>query len=606
VFPSAGAGAAAPTRTRLGWSLVLLALAQLIFSLDINIVYVALPGIGAELGFSEQTQQLVISAYVVFAGGFLLLGGRAADLLGRRRVFVLALAVYAVSSLLGGLAWSPTTIVVARAAQGIGGALLLPSMLSLLNTLFAEGPARNRALAVWGGAGASGLTLGALLGGVLTDAFGWPAVFFVNVPLAGLVALAALVVIPPAGRRDRDRRFDLPGALTATGGATLLVYALVQGPEVGWTSTDVLAALIAGVALLAAFVVVERRSRDPLAPPRLFGNRSLVVGMLSTAIYMATFGALPYFLTVLLQTVHRFDPLQTGLGFLVPSVAILIGTQLGERVTNRVGVRTALLIGFTTGALGTAAMLPGFDARADFAILVPGLLVSGLGQGIAWTAMWIVAGSGVAPEQQGVANGLASTTLNVGNAVGLAVLIAIANVGVIGPQGERSATATADGGFAAIVVAALGMLVGGLVTLALPRKPPRGNRTRETPAAADPPRLSDYPRTMAALPTTDQIELDQVLTALGHPVRLAVVRALADGEERACGSVLDDPTVSKSTLTHHWRVLRNSGVINQRPSGRENLLSLRRDDLEHRFPGLITAVLAGLAATGVGSGADPG
>ncbi|GAA2372989.1 hypothetical protein GCM10010246_79650 [Streptomyces cuspidosporus] len=184
------------TPRRLGWTLVLLAFAQLIYSLDLNIVFVALPEIGSGLGFRVQTQQLVVSAYVVFAGGCLLLGGRAADLLGRRRMFVLALALYAVSSLAGGMAGSPGVIITARAIQGIGGALLLPSTLSLINTLFEEGPKRNRALAVWGGAGASGLTIGALLGGVLTEQFGWPTVFYVNVPLAGLVALAALFVIP--------------------------------------------------------------------------------------------------------------------------------------------------------------------------------------------------------------------------------------------------------------------------------------------------------------------------------------------------------------------------------------------------------------------------
>lgn len=457
-------------RRRLGWSLVLLALAQLIFSLDINIVFVALPEIGADLGFTAQTQQLVVSAYVVFAGGFLLLGGRAADLVGRRRMFVLALAVYAVSSLVGGLAWDPVVIILARAVQGIGGALLLPSTLSLVNTLYAEGPARNRALAVWGGAGASGLTVGALLGGVLTQAFGWPAVFFVNVPLAGLVAIAALVVIPPSGRRDRGRTFDLPGAVTVTAGATLLVFALVQGPEVGWGAPEILGSLGLAVVLLAAFAVIERRSRDPLTPPRLFRNRNLMSGMTVTAIYMGTFGALPYFLTVLLQEVHGFDALQAGLGFLVPSVAILAGTQVGERLATRLGTRTTLLGGFVTGVAGTALLLLAFDAQASFALAVPGLLISGLGQGVVWTGMWIAAGSGVSPDEQGVANGMASTTLNIGNAVGLAILIAVANAGVAGLQGEPLRAGLADGGFLAVAIAAAGMAVGAGVTLALPRR----------------------------------------------------------------------------------------------------------------------------------------
>ncbi|RFS87520.1 MFS transporter [Actinomadura spongiicola] len=446
-------------------------MAQLIYSLDLNIVFVALPEIGAELGFPGQTQQLVVSAYVVFAGGFLLFGGRAADLLGRRRVFVLALAIYAVSSLAGGLATSPEVIVIARAVQGIGGALLLPSTLSLINTLFAEGPQRNRALAVWGGAGASGLTLGALLGGVLTENFGWPAVFYVNVPLAGLVALAALAVIPRDTPRAQRRRFDLPGSLTVTGGATLLVFALVEGPELGWTSPLVTGAFLLAATLLAAFAAIEARSPDPLMPFRLFGNRSLTVALSVTFIYMATFGVLPYFLTVLMQSVHGFSALQTGLAFLVPSLAIATGTQLGERLTTRIGTRTTLLIGFAIGVVGTAALAYGFEADASYAQLIPGLVISGVGQGIVWTAMWIAAATGTPAHEQGVANGIAATALNIGNAIGLAVFTVIADIGIDGATGQELRTATADGEFIVVLLTAAGMAIGLLITLFLPRHP---------------------------------------------------------------------------------------------------------------------------------------
>ncbi|MFF9674594.1 MFS transporter [Streptomyces eurythermus] len=468
-------------RTRPGWSLALLALAQLIFSLDLNIVFVALPDIGADLDFPGQTQQLVVSAYVVFAGGFLLLGGRAADLLGRRRIFVLALSVYAVSSLAGGLAGSPEVIVAARAVQGIGGALLLPSTLSLINTLFEEGPRRNRALAVWGGAGASGLTVGALLGGLLTEAFGWPAVFFVNVPLAGLVALAAVFVIPrdPAG--GAGRRFDLPGALTVTAGATLLVFALVEGPEWGWAAPAVIGAAVAAVVCLAAFAAIESRSADPLMPFRLFRNRSLSVAITVTFLYMATFGTLPYFLTVLLQSVHGFSALDTGLAFLVPSVAIAAGTQLGERMTTRLGARTTLITGFLVGAVGTAALSLGFDADAGYGIAVPGLIVSGVGQGIVWTSMWIAAATKVAPGEQGIANGMASTTLNLGNAIGLAVLTALADAGTDGKTGRALRAATADGEFLVVLLTAAGMALGLLIALWLPRA-----RAADAPVAGSP------------------------------------------------------------------------------------------------------------------------
>jgi EmrB/QacA subfamily drug resistance transporter len=467
-------------KRRLGWTLALLALAQLVYALDLNIVFVALPQIGSDLGFPGQTQQLVVSAYVVFAGGFLLFGGRAADLLGRRRLFVLALALYAVSSLAGGMAGSPEVIIAARAVQGIGGALLLPSTLALINTLFAEGPQRNRALAVWGGAGASGLTIGALLGGLLTENFGWPAVFYVNVPLAALVALAALYVIPRDPARRERRRFDFPGVLSVTAGSTLLVFALVEGPELGWNSPLVISALLLAVTLLAIFAIVEARSADPLMPFRLFRNRSLTVGMAVTFIYMATFGVLPYFLTVLMQNVHGYSALQAGLAFLIPSLAIAAGTQLGERLTTRSGARATLLTGFAVGVVGTAGLALGFDADAGYGLLVPGLVVSGVGQGIVWTAMWIAATTGTAAHQQGVASGIASTAFNIGNAIGLAVFAAIADIGTDGKTGHALRVATADGGLLVVLLVAAAMIAGLLVTLAL-------RRPSEAMATATPP-----------------------------------------------------------------------------------------------------------------------
>ncbi len=463
---------------RLGLPLALLALAQLVYALDLNIVFVALPEIGSDLGFPGQTQQLVVSAYVVFAGGFLLFGGRAADLLGRRRMFVLALTLYAASSLAGGLATSAEMIITARAVQGIGGALLLPATLSLINTLFEEGPRRNRALAVWGGAGASGLTIGALLGGVLTENFGWPAVFYVNVPLAGLVAVAALLVIPRDAARGERRRFDVPGALTVTGGSTLLVFALVEGPELGWGDPIVVGGFALAVVLLTVFAVVEARSADPLMPFRLFRNRSLTVGVSVTFVYMATFGVLPYFLTVLMQTVHGYGALQTGLAFLIPSVAIATGTQAGERLATRIGNRGTLLIGFVIGVVGTAGLAFGFDADAGYGLLVPGLIVSGVGQGIVWTAMWITSATGTPAHEQGVANGIASTTLNIGNAIGLAVFTVIADLGTEGRTGDALRAATADGEFLVVLLTAAGMLAGLLVTVSLRNRP-----TASAPAA---------------------------------------------------------------------------------------------------------------------------
>lgn len=456
------------------WSLALLAFAQLIYSLDINIVFVALPEIGAGLRFSEHTLQWVVSAYTVCCGGFLLFGGRAADLLGQRRVFIGALWLYAFSSLAGGLAWSPAVIVIARAIQGIGAALLFPSTLSLINRLFEEGPSRNRALAIWGGAGASGLTLGSLAGGVLTSYCGWPAVFFVNVILAAVAIFAAFFVLPKDSLRNERRSFDFPGAVTVTMGSTLLVYALVQGPEEGWLSGHIFLSLGLAALFLLAFAAIESRSHDPLMPVRLFKNRSLATGMVITFFYMGTFGALPYFLTVLFQSVIGYSALQTGLAFIIPSLAIFAGTQLGARLANCLPVRATLLVGFSTGIAGTLALVPAAFSNASYAEILPGLVISGAGQGIVWTAMWIASGSGVTHNEQGIASGMASTTLNVGNAIGIAVLIALSGSGAENLRGETSVGNLENALQLAFYLAAAGQIAGLLVSRLLPLKSATG------------------------------------------------------------------------------------------------------------------------------------
>ncbi|UUZ80857.1 MFS transporter [Paenibacillus sp. P26] len=465
-YQAAAAGFVPAKPRALGWSLALLAMAQLIYSLDINIVFVALPEIGRGLGFSQQTLQWVVSAYTIFCGGFLLLGGRTADVIGQKRMFIFALFLYSVSSALGGLSWSPVMIIAARAVQGIGAAFLFPATLSLINRLFEEGPRRNRALAVWGGAGASGLTIGSLLGGSLTQAFGWEAVFYVNVPLAGFVAIAALFLIPADEKRSQKRSFDLPGAVTVTAGSTLLVYVLVQGPEMGWGAPSVVICAVLCILFLVLFAIIENRTRDPLMSMRLFRNRNLIAGMTITFVFMGTFGALPYFLTTLFQNVHGYSALQTGLAFLVPSVAIALGTQAGERLANRLTTRSTLVTGFVIGIAGTCLIPLGAYVGSSYLQIVPGIVVSGIGQGIVWTGMWIAASSGVTQSDQGVASGMASTTLNIGNAIGIAFLIAVAGSAAEGP----SIAAFAAGERFAIYIAALIMIAGLAVTLSLPKK----------------------------------------------------------------------------------------------------------------------------------------
>jgi EmrB/QacA subfamily drug resistance transporter len=470
--------APAPGEDRRTATLALLAFAMLTVSLDQYIVVVALPEIGRELGYSAQSLQSVISAYAVASAGFLLLGGRAADLLGRRRVFVTGLALYACASLGGGLASEPEHLLVARAVQGLGGALVFPATLSLVNTTVAEGRERNRAVAVWGGAGAAGLVIGVLLGGVLTQALGWEAVFFVNVPLAGLAIALAFVLIPADGSGKRDRRFDLPGALAATTGITLLVFALVEGPKLGWDSPGILAAGTASIVALVAFALVERRSRDPLVPPRLLANRNLATAVAIAFLFWATFGSVLYFLTLYMQDVRGYDALQTGIGFLLPTTVVVAGSAFAGRIATRFGLRRTLVAALSIGALGALALGLAMSPDGSYAALIPGLILISIGDGVVFTTMFIAAGTGVADREQGVASGIASTSTSIGAAVGLAVLVLIATSGTDGLSGEALRTATADGLSTAVLVVAAG--IAGIALVALNLRPTPTPRV-ETP-----------------------------------------------------------------------------------------------------------------------------
>lgn len=379
----------------------MLAFAMLIVSLDQYIVVVALPKIGQGLDFSEQTLQAVISAYAVTSAGFLLLGGRAADRLGRRRVFLTGLALYVTGSVLGGLAPTSTVLLVARALQGLGGALVFPATLSLVNTTFAEGDQRNRAVAIWGGAGAAGLVIGVLLGGVLTSALSWEAVFFVNVPLAGGAALLALALIPPDPAPERGRSFDLPGALSAAAGVTLVVFALVQGPEHGWTSPAILLAGLTGALLLALFALIESRSPDPLLPPPLLANRNLATAVAIAFLFWGTFGSVLYFLTLYLQDVHGLTALQTGFAFLVPTAVVVTSSTLAGQLVTRCGLKPTLVGALLIGALGALLLALAMSPDGSYRALIPGLVLISVGDGTVFTAMFIAAGTGVADREQG-------------------------------------------------------------------------------------------------------------------------------------------------------------------------------------------------------------
>lgn len=451
-------------------ALALLSFGMLIVSLDQYIVVVALPEIARDLGYSAQTLQAVVSAYAVASSGFLLFGGRAADLLGRRRMLVMGLMLYAVASLAGGLATGPEVQLTARAVQGLGGALVFPSTLAIINTTFPQGHTRNRALGIWGAAGAAGLVIGVLLGGVLTRAFGWEAVFFVNVPLAGATIVLTFLLIDADDARDRSRAFDLPGALAATGGITLLVFALVGGPDLGWASPAIAGAAALGLLLLAAFGVIERRGRDPLVPPRLLAKGVLRMAVVVACMFMATFGSLLYFLSIYFQEVRGYDALQTGIAFLLPTSVVVVSSALAGHAVTRFGLKRTLVGALAIGAAGAAMLAPAITPDGSYASLVPGLVVVSIGDGAVFTTMFIAAASGVGDREQGIASGTVSTFAGIGAAIGLAVLVLVANAGTAGLLGEDPRIATADrirnavfviaGGIATTLVIALNLRSG--------------------------------------------------------------------------------------------------------------------------------------------------
>ncbi|WP_406636345.1 MFS transporter [Amycolatopsis sp. WGS_07] len=467
---------------RSGLALALLAFAQFVIALDYNIVYVALPDIGRELGFTAQSLQWVVSAYAVGFGGFLLFGGRIVDRFGARRTFVTGLVVFGLACLAGGFATSPGILDAARAVQGLGAALLAPATLALISTSFAEGPARNRALAVWGAAGSGGLAAGALLGGVLTNALGWQWVLFLLVPLALGSALAARPVLAADPVRSAPGGgFDLAGAIVASAGSSLLVLGLVNGPEAGWVSWRGIGALLGGALLLTVFVVVEKRTRDPLAPPRLFGNRGLIVAMGVILVFQSGLGGAYYLFTAYLQNVLGYNALQAGLAFLpLTLISMTASLKLTGILLGRWGIRTTLLTGMLVNGVGLALLAAGMAVGASFWTVLAGLVVWGIGGGLTFPAMFVSAASGVAPGEQGVASALATTSQQIGGAIGLAVLVAIANAGLDPHPGATPEPSAAVGGLrVALWVAGIASVAGGFLAFL-------AKRSREhTPTAPD-------------------------------------------------------------------------------------------------------------------------
>jgi EmrB/QacA subfamily drug resistance transporter len=408
-------------------ALVLLCFAQFIVVLDASIVNVALPSIGEALDFSQANLAWVVNAYVLTFGGFLLLGGRMADLLGRRRVFISGLLLVAAASLAAGFAANEGQLIAARAAQGLGAAIISPSALSIVTTTFRDGAERNKALGAWGAVAGAGGAAGVLLGGILTDGLGWEWVLWINVPVALGVAALAPGLIAESRSESATRHFDTAGAVSVTAGLSVLVYALVDATDAGWGSAQTLGLLALSAALIAAFVAIELRSDAPLVPFRIFRLRTLtganVVGLLVGGSLFSMF----FFITLYMQQVLGYSAIEAGLSYLPLAVSIIVAAGVGSQLVTRIGFKPVLAIGMVlvaTALLWFSQISVGGGFTTD--ILGPSLLAA-VGLGFAFVTTTIAAMSRVREQESGLASGLINTSQQIGGALGLAVLATIAN-----------------------------------------------------------------------------------------------------------------------------------------------------------------------------------
>jgi EmrB/QacA subfamily drug resistance transporter len=445
-------------------ALALLCTAFFMVILDSAIVLVALPSIDADLAFSAGGLQWVLSAYLLSFGGLLLLGGRASDLLGRRRMFVAGTGLFALASLGAGLAGTSEALLTARAVQGVAAAIMTPTALSIVMTTFPEGAERNKALGIWGSTGAIGGTAAWLVGGPITDGLGWEWIFFINVPVAGVVAALSPVLLSESRATAAQRRFDIAGAATITAALVALVYAVVEAPETGWGDGQTLGLLALAAALIAVFVGIESRSAAPLAPLGVFRSRSLVGGNLVLfALGTMAFGV-PFILTQYAQEVLDWSAIQFGLASIVMPVTAVIGTSAAQAIATKGGVRRVAVVAMALTGLGSLYLTQVSVGGNYLGDLFLALVLLGPGIGAAYVAGSIASLTGVAQTEAGLASGLSNASFQIGGAVGVAILSTVA---VSGAHGADPLAALTDGyrsAFAvAIVVAAVGAVAAGLL-----------------------------------------------------------------------------------------------------------------------------------------------
>jgi EmrB/QacA subfamily drug resistance transporter len=468
---------AAPSRpdTNRWLVLVLVCIAQFMVVLDATVVNVALPSIQDALDFSPSSLQWVVNAYTLAFGGFLLLGGRAADFVGRKRLFIAGVIVFTGASLLNGFATSSEALIAFRALQGLGGAMVSPAALSIVTTTFKDGPERTRALSVWAAIAVGGAAVGLLLGGILTEYLSWEWIFFVNVPVGVAAILLSLRYIPES--RVATRGVDVLGAVTVTAGLTLLVYAIVKTQDYGWLAAETLGLALGATALLAAFVLVERRSSAPLVRLGIFRTRSLTSANVAMLAVAGGMFAVFFFASLYVQGILGFTPVQAGLAFLPLTAGIILFSGLAQRAIAAIGVRWVAMSGMATAAVGLVLLSLAPVDGSYAADVLPGLLVMSAGLGFTFVPLTLIATTNVADQDAGLASGLFNSSQQIGGALGLAILSTVAASTTsdalpsdVAPTAAQQASALVDGYQMAFTVGAALMIVAVIVTAAFIRR----------------------------------------------------------------------------------------------------------------------------------------
>jgi EmrB/QacA subfamily drug resistance transporter len=449
-------------------------MAQFMVVLDATIVNVALPSIQKDLEISEASLQWIVNAYALIFGGFLLLGGRAGDLLGRKRVFLVGIVVFTIASLLNGLAPSAEFLIVFRGLQGLGAAMIAPAALSIITTTFTEGAERTKAMGVWAAIAVGGGAVGLVLGGILVETLSWPWIFYVNVPVGIAVFLASLRFVPESRDEHAHKSFDLAGAVTVTAGLVILVYAIVKAQEKGWGSAHTLGLGALSFALLAAFIVIERRSAEPLVRLSIFRAPTIRAANVVMLFVASGIFAMFFFNTLYIQRVLGFSPIQAGVAFLPFTAGIIIGAGLAQRFVPRLGAREVPLIGMAMAVAGLLLYLRLQPDGTYLTDLLPGMILVSIGMGLTFVPITLIATSGIPPNDAGLASGLFNTSQQIGGALGLAILStlsasATANTleGVSKPTPADESQALVDGFHVAFLGSAIFVAVGALLLILL-------------------------------------------------------------------------------------------------------------------------------------------